>query len=227
MNKTSLESRLLLVVVAFVLTACSAYAHVDMGEDYEVPDIPPIKVMDNGKEVVITLADAFEYHGSPCPGVCAAFRVMTYAFDLLWGDTIPERDDIIVFSRGPMRGVVDVFTLARYGKLEFEVDGVSKATSAAHIPKDMTPGRDKFWFTIIRKSTGKTVDVKISEKLIPEDFFDLRKKIEAEQATEEEDERFDSCRRDLVHKIPAMAQDELFEKTVQYQVIMWGVLPYF
>ena len=51
-------SKKLLVLLGVFLLASAVYADLDMGEDYRVPDIPPIKVMEDGKEVVITLADA-------------------------------------------------------------------------------------------------------------------------------------------------------------------------
>jgi formylmethanofuran dehydrogenase subunit E len=216
-------SRKLLVLLGVFLLASAVYADLDMGKDYQVPDIPPIKVMEDGKEVVITLADAFEYHDHPCPGVCVGFRALTYAIELLWGEPIPERGDLIVFSRGPMHGVVDIFTLVTYGDLKVKADAVTQATPGPSIPKGMTAGRDKFWFTIIRKSTGDAVDIKLKGDSFPKDFFSLRKKIKNEKASDEEKKQMDAYKREMVKSFPTLPVAKLFEKPVRYQVIMWGI----
>ena len=171
-----MSRKLLAVLVSMFLIASSAGADLDMGKDYKVPDISPIKGMADGKEVVITLADAFEYHDHPCPGVCVGFRALTYAIELLWGDAVPECGDLIVFSRGPMSGVRGIFTLATYGDLKAKADAVTQAAPGPQIPKGMTPGRDTFRFTIIRKSTGDAVDIKLERDQFPQDFFSLERK---------------------------------------------------
>ncbi len=218
-----MSRKLLVVLVNMFLIVSSVGADLDMGKDYQVPDIPPIKVMEDGREVVITLADAFEYHDHPCPGVCVGFRALTHAIELLWGETIPERDDLVVFSRGPMSGVLDIFNLATYGDLKAKADAVTQATSGPSIPKGMTAGRDKFRFTIIRKSTGDAVDIELKKDLFPKDFFSLKKKIKSEKASDAEKEQMDAYKREMVRTFPAMPVTELFEKPVRYQVIMWGI----
>ena len=216
-------SRKLLVLLGVFLLVSAVHADLDMGKDYKVPDIPPIKVMEDGKEAVITLADAFEYHDHPCPGVCVGFRALTHAIELLWGKTIPERGDLIVFSRGPMSGVLDIFNLATYGDLKAKADAVTQATPGPLIPKGMTAGRDKFRFTIIRKSTGDAVDIKLKGDLFPKDFFSLRKKIKNEKASDAEKRQMDAYKRKMVRTFPTMPVAKLFEKPVRYQVIMWGI----
>ncbi len=216
-------SRKLLVLLGMFLLVSAVYADLDMGKDYQVPDIPPIKVMEDGKEVVITLKDAFEYHDHPCPGVCVGFRALTHAMELLWSDVVPERGDLVLFSRGPMHGVVDIFTLTTCGDLKANADAITQATPGPSIPKGMTPGRDKFRFTIIRKSTGDAVDVKLNKKLFPKDFFSLRKKIKSEKASYAEQEQLDAYKRKMVKRFPTLPAAELFEKPVRYQVIMWGI----
>ncbi|MCK4590960.1 MAG: formylmethanofuran dehydrogenase subunit E family protein [Candidatus Latescibacteria bacterium] len=216
-------SKKLLMLMSVLLLASFAGADLDIGEDYKVPDIPPIKVMEDGKEVVITLADAFEYHGHPCPGVCIGFRALTYAIEHLWGDTIPEREDLIVFSRGPMCGVVDVFTLVTYGDSKVKPDTVTQATPGPPIPKGMIAGRDKFWFTIVRKSTGDALDIRVNGGLFPKDFFSLKKKVKSKKASDAEKEQLDAYKREMVRAFPTLPVAELFEKLVRYQVIMWGI----
>ena len=216
-------SKKLLVLLSMFLLVSSVYADLDMGKDYEVPDIVPIKVMEDGKEVVITLTDAFEYHDHPCPGVCVGFRVLTHAIELLWGDAVPKRGDLVVFSRGPMSGVLDIFTLVMCGDLKTKADAVTQATPGPLIPKGMTAGRDKFRFTIIRKSTGDAVDIKLNPKLFPKDFFSLRKKIKSEKASDAEKKQMDAYKREMVKTFPTLPVAKLFEKPVRYQVIMWGI----
>ena len=216
-------SKKLLLLLSICLIVSSAGADLDMAEDYKVPDIPPIKVMEDDKEVVITLGDAFEYHDHPCPGVCVGFRALTYAIELLWGETIPERGDLIVFSRGPMSGVLDIFTLTTCGDLKAKADAVTQATPGPLIPKGITPGRDKFRFTIIRKSTGDAVDIKLKRDLFPKDFFSLRKKIKSEKASDAEKKEMDTYKRKMVRTFPTLPVAKLFEKPVRYQVIMWGI----
>jgi hypothetical protein len=216
-------SKKLLLLLSICLIVSSAGADLDMGKDYQVPDIPPIKVMEDGKEVVITLKDAFEYHDHPCPGVCVGFRALTHAIELLWGDAVPERGDLVVFSRGPMHGVLDIFTLVTYGDLKAEADAITQATPDPSIPKGMTAGRDKFRFAIIRKSTGDAVDIKLKGDLFPKDFFSLRKKIKSEKASDAEKKQMNAYKRKMVRTFPTMPAAKLFEKPVRYQVIMWGI----
>jgi formylmethanofuran dehydrogenase subunit E len=122
-----------------------------------------------------------------------------------------------------MCGVVDVFTLVTYGDSKVKPDTVTQTTPGPPIPKGMISGRDKFWFTIIRKSTGDALDIRVNGDLFPQDFFSLKKKVKSKKASDAEKEQLNAHKREMVRTFPTLPVTELFEKLVRYKVIMWGI----
>ena len=187
--------------------------------DMAAPDLGEIVIADGDSEVSITADDVLAYHGHPCPGGIVAFRAIQYATRLLWGNETPSRDDVVIFSRGSMYGVLDVFALVTKGPIPIKTDAISQPSP---VLKEMKISRGSFAFTVIRRSTGEAVDLRMNETLYPEDYFALRKKVKQETASGNEKGRLRKCQRDLIKGLPQLDDAELFEPPVRYRVLMFG-----
>jgi len=185
----------------------------------ETPDVGTIRVVDGEETVSITLGDAFAYHGHPCPGSTVAFRGVQLATRLLWSETVPRRRDIVVLSRGSMYGVLDVFALVTRGPIEPKADAISQPS---RVLKAMPVSRESFAFTIIRRSTGQAVHLRVNPGLYPDDFFVLRERAANGSATSAERHRLKGYREELIRTIPRLTEAELFESPVQYRLLMFG-----
>jgi hypothetical protein len=202
-------------VCAFSARADEQGAHTDE----TAPDLGWIRVVDGDRTVSITLEDAFAYHEHPCPGATVAFRAVQYGVRLLWGDATPAREDIVIFSRGPMYGVLDVFALVTKGPIRPKADAISQPSP---VLSEMRISRDSFVFTMIRRSTGEAVDLRVVGALYPDDFFALRKKAKQDTASPDERQQLKQYQRRLIGAIPKLKESELFEAPVRYRVLMFG-----
>ena len=183
------------------------------------PDSGEILVVDGGITVSITPANVVAYHGHPCPGGVVAFRTVQYAVNLLWGDETPPRDDIVILSRGAMHGVLDVFALVTKGPIEKKADAISQPSP---VLKEMKVSHQSFAFTVIRRSTGEAVDLRVNQTVYPEDYFALRKKVKQETASGAEKGRLKKYQHDLIEGVPKLGNAELFDPPVRYRVLMFG-----
>ncbi len=184
-----------------------------------LPDLSAIRLIDKDKAVSITLQDAFAYHGDPCPGAIVAFRGVQLAGRLLWSDAIPRREDIVILSRGSMYGLLDVFALVTRGPIECKADAISQPSK---VLGSMPISRDSFAFTIVRRSTGEAVDLRVKPTVYPDEFFLLRGKAANGEATPAERGRLKRYKAGLIDAIPRRTEGELFEPPVRYRVLMFG-----
>lgn len=189
--------------------------HKKNGVKEKVSSIQPISLIVEGQEHTITLADAFKFHGHSCPGVVIAFRAIQQGIDILYDSEIPEQSDLLISSRIPLRGPMDLIDLLMKG------DKLSKRTWP---PMGMQASQNSFFFTIMRKSTCQAVDIKLKPEKFPEDFFELKKKEKSETLTSKEWDVLHKYMKDIILKFPAMPAHELFGNPKPYKVVMWGNL---
>ncbi|MCK4488311.1 MAG: hypothetical protein KAU38_16320 [Desulfobacterales bacterium] len=212
---------LLLIILAVPFFRSSVFAHgcvkchVKEGVKVEVPSILPLTLLVDGKERTITLSDAYRFHGHACAGVTIAFRAIQHGINILYGSEIPEQIDLLVFSRIAGRGPLDLIDLLMKG------DKVSKRTWP---PVGMKLSRDKFLFTVMRKSTCEAVNVKLKPELFPRDFFNLKKKEKEKSLTSKEWDTLHTYMKDMILTFPTMPAKELFGSPQRYKVIVWGSL---
>ena len=148
-----------------------------------------------------------EFAGSTgiCPCSSFAFRAALLGISELWGDEIPERADIKFITRRPTPGATQclqyitgtgpgVPDVKSKGELQMILPDGTEVTdlSVKNLKKYMVDMNLSNWnIVIIRKSTGDEFEVQVKEGVIPEGFFELRKKVKVEKtATPEEIEEF-------------------------------------
>jgi hypothetical protein len=189
--------------------------HQKHGVKEKVPPILPINLIVEGQKHSITLTDAFKFHGHPCPGVTIAFLAVQHGINILYDSETPNQDDLIISSKIPARGSMDLIDLLMKG------DKLSKRTWP---PEGMKKSRDNFSFTIMRKSTCQAVDVKLKPERFPKDFFQLKKKEKGKTLTPKEWDTLHSYMKNIIMTFPTMPAKELFDNTLPCKVVMWGNL---
>jgi len=189
--------------------------HSASGVQESKPAVAPIMIKMNGITRRISLSDAFGFHGHSCPGVTVTFRALQYGILLLYGKEIPEREDLVVFSKTPTSGSLDMLDLLMIGE---------KRTKRTPVPEGMKSGRDTFHYTLYRKSTHTAVDIHLKPDHFPGDFFELKKKQKSKTLTSEEWDRLHGYMRDMILTFPTMSFEALFDRPKPYKTIVWGEL---
>ncbi len=207
---------LLLFTPASILFAdgCNE-CHAKKGVEESIPSIAPIKIKENGVTRSMTLSDAFSFHGHSCPGVTTTFRALQYGIFLLYGDEIPEKKDLVIFSKTPTRGSLDMLDLVMFGEKR------EKGTTA---PEGMKASRENFSYTLYRKSTGTAVDIQLIPAQFPKDFFELKKKQSAQKLTPEEWDRLHDYMKTIILTFRQKSFGTLFGNPKPYKTITWGSL---
>jgi formylmethanofuran dehydrogenase subunit E len=149
-----------------------------------------------------------------CPGVVLSFRATQLAILELWKDEIPKRGDFKIISAAPFPGVQDTFEfiarVATRGKGDFKIE-LPKGTDLKNITED------NFVFTIIRKSTGDSIKVRLRKELFSERFFQLRKKKIEGKVTPEEIKEFMAIKQESKNTFMNLPVDKLFESNKKSQ----------
>ena len=211
-----LLTALLLVAPASIVLAneCSK-CHAEKGVEESIPPIAPIRISENGVTRSITLSDANNFHGHSCPGLTTAFRAIQYGIFLLYGEEIPETNDLVIFSKTPAPGSLDMVDLVMIGEKRV------KRTTA---PEGMKSSRDNFSYTLYRKSTGTAVDIQLIPAHYPKDFFELKKKQFARELTSEEWDTLHDYMKTIILTFPQKSLETLFGNPKPYKTITWGSL---
>ncbi len=192
-----------------------AKCHAENDVTIKIPAIAPIKVVVDGHERNITLADAFRFHGHECAGVTTAFRAVRYGIKLLYGAGVPSRDDLLILSKHPARGVLDL--------IDYVMKGDDELARTWPL-KGMKKSRDAFAFTIIRKSKCLAVDVKLKPDMWPADFFKLKGKQKRKTLTEKEWDTLHEYMKNIILTFPEKTPEDLFGKPTPYKTLVWGTL---
>jgi hypothetical protein len=204
----STQSRLLLG------NECSD-CHAAKGVREFTPDIGSIDIKAEGKSRSISLSDAFAFHGHSCPGITAAFRALQYGILLLFGNEVPEQEDLAIVSKTPAPGSLDVLDLVMIGE---------KRAKRTEAPAGMKSSRENFVYTLYRKSNSTAVDICLKPEFYPEDFFDLKKKQSAQKLSSEEWDTLHNYMKTIILTFPNKSFEELFGKPKPYKIIIWGTL---
>ena len=172
--------------------------------------LAPISIYDDGDLVKISIEDVGKYHGDVCTCVAIGYRAIKTAINQLWANETPKRGDFKVITAHPGKGSQDCFefvtrTKTRKKGRDFMLK-MPEGTGRANFTKD------NFVFTFVRKSTGEQVTVRVREKIIPKDFYMLRKKVKIDlTATPDEKKMFKSAKEKFKNKFLTLPADELFE----------------
>ncbi len=189
--------------------------HAKNSVTIRVPQTAPIRIMADGKEQQITLAQGFKFHGHECPGMTTAFVAIRHGIKLLFKDTIPDRNDLLITAITPAGGVKDMIDLVMKG---------SSPSDKTWAPSGMKPDIQGFVFTLMRKSTSQAVEVRLKPSLFPDDFYQLKQKQKGKKSTTEEDQRLHDYIKNIILGFPAKPAEELFGTPKPYKVILWGTI---
>ncbi len=153
------------------------------------------------EEIARVIEQEFGGVSGNCPCNSFAFRSVLLGISEVWGDEVPERNDIKIITRRPTPGATQclqyitgtgpkVPNVTNKGELRMiladgtEVTDLSVPSLKKHM-KDM--GIETWNIIIIRKSTGEEFGVQAVEDIFPEGFDELRRKVKMEgTATPEE-----------------------------------------
>jgi hypothetical protein len=187
--------------------------HMERKVKETVPQAAPLLIKENGKVRNITLKDAFGYHSHSCPGVTTTFLAIQYGIKLLYGNDVPDVNDLVILSRSPAPGSIDMIDFLMINK---------KGKVKTSVPEGMKSGRDKFFYTVYSKSKATAVDVQLKPELYPEDFFKLKKKQANNTMKEDEWQTLHDYMKDMITSFPTMSFEDLFGNPQPYMVILWG-----
>ncbi|MBN1833058.1 MAG: hypothetical protein JW896_13205 [Deltaproteobacteria bacterium] len=211
----SLTTLLLLAPASIAFADGCSECHAKKGVEESIPSIAPIKINEDGVTRSISLSDAFRFHGHSCPGVTTTFRALQYGIFLLFGDEIPEKNDLVIFSKTPTKGSLDMLDLVMIGEKR------EKGTTA---PEGMKASRENFSYTLYRKSTCTAVDIQLIPSHYPKDFFELKKKQSAQKLTSEEWDMLHDDMKTIIRTFPQKTFETLFGNPKPYKTITWGSL---
>ncbi len=213
---------LFIVICAFICAPGSdafghgcADCHTKEGVAVKIPSTEPIKLIVDGKETNIGIKDAFKFHGHECPGVTTTFLAIRYGLELLYPDSIPKRDDLLILSGHKARGPIDL--------IDFVMKGDRQKDRTWPI-KGLKKSADAFEFTIIRKSRLMAVKVKLKPEMWPEDFFQLKRKQKQKKITNEEWDRLHDHMKNIILNFPKKPAVELFGAPKPYKTLIWGTI---
>jgi len=178
------------------------------------------------EEVAKIIEEEFAGADGKCPCTSCAFRAVLLGISKIWGNEIPEREDIKIITRRPTPGATqclqfitgtgpNVPSVTNKGELHMILADGTVVTdlsvpSLQKYMKDM--GIESWNFIIIRKSTGEEFEVQVKEDIFPEGFEELRKKVKMEKtATKEEIDEFRTMWEEVRDAFLTLPDWELFE----------------
>ena len=144
--------------------------------------IEPITIEARGFPQKITMEVIEELHaeqhgeerieGKPCICVSSSFRAVQLAFSKLWheNEEIPKREDIKIISTLPAAGSKQAF------KYILGIEPLSKTRGEFMLapPVGMdnnNAGIENYVFTVIRKTTNASFQVRVRPEVFPDGFF--------------------------------------------------------
>ncbi|MBN2792794.1 MAG: hypothetical protein JXQ81_09835 [Desulfuromonadales bacterium] len=187
--------------------------HQENGVTVRVSETPPLRFMVGDTLHELTLEQAFMFHGHECPGMTTTFLAFRYGLKILFGDEIPQSDDLLIVSRSPAGGIKDLIDLIMKG------DNTALKSWA---PDGMKNDQSRFDFILIRKSTAEMVEMGLKPGLFPEDFFRLKNKQKQQQSTPEEDDQLHEIIKRIITVFPTQPESELFGAPRPGKILLWG-----
>ncbi len=202
--------------------------------------IEPITIEARGSQQKITMEEIEELHaeqhgeerieGKPCICVSSSFRAVQLAFSKLWreNDGIPKREEIKIISTLPAEGSQQAF------KYILGIEPLSKTRGEFMLdpPAGMennNAGVENYVFTVIRKSTNASFQVRVRPEVFPDGFFALKRKVKKgipREATEEEQKGYEVWESELRDFFLTFSDDKLFSGELAERVKEKGYYDY-
>lgn len=172
-----------------------------------------IVIKDHQDIIEIGFDDIEKYHGQGFIAMAAVtFKAMQAAFEALFPDRPPSREEISIHTGHPGQGVRDAFEM------------VTRAvTRQAYIidtnkPKArLNPNADMSYSFDIITNDGSRAEIELKEGILPDRFFELFKAVrkvpsstEEQQELDKFEQEFDQLKRALAAQIIDKSLSELF-----------------
>jgi len=166
-------------------------------------ELPPILI--DGEE--ITMAEVREPEPLCCCRV-ATFRVCQEAFNLLWEDEIPQRDDTYIISSHPSKGHKEAFDYitGAVSRGDYELD-IPEGTSIENLTME------NYTYGFLKKPTDQLIKLHMNAEVFPASFLEFRNWIrpikKAGGATPAQIKAFMSAKQHFIDRI-ITAKDPFF-----------------
>jgi len=180
---------------------------IDISVYESVSDLS-FSVYDNGEIKDLRIEGAAVMHdgGKLCVSVAAAWRASQFVLSDIWGCI--DQSDLEIISAHPSDGHEATFLYVLNNSTADYVVNVPEGTDLTNL------SIENYVYTFTRKSTGDTVTVRVKDEIIPDDFFELRKKYRAKNITQEEMKMFKLIKNEIKSRFMYLPVDEFFEVEV-------------
>jgi formylmethanofuran dehydrogenase subunit E len=218
MPRTVLVAIFCLLLTAFGAVPATAgdcaQCHGSFRDAVMRPQVPPIRIGDQGQTDTITLGGLFQAHGHPCCGTSISFRAIQLGLERLYGDQLPARDDLVILTQAPLPGFLDTIYRVMRGP---------KPGKASKPLAGMKPSWANFTFTLLRKSTGTMVTVKAKTASLPKDFFALKARLKNNKLNKKEKRVLHDYVKDTILIFLKEPADKLYDCSPVRKVMAWGL----
>jgi len=172
--------------------------------DYTLPDLPPIKVQDDNGVIEIMLDEMITFHDKDhFAGVVLAYKMLSLAFEELWGDEIPHRKDITILSGLNPPGLMDSF--------EYVARAVTRQQHCLLTNLNGAPSSPFGSFVFRVSNGGLHCNLRLRQGLLPDDFTSVGRKAEAGLANETETATWNAYKRDIGKTLADMEPADILE----------------
>ncbi|OAB36006.1 hypothetical protein [Paenibacillus glacialis] len=165
-----------------------------------------IHIRDRQDMLEISFEDICKYHGGVAlMAVAVGFRSLQVAFEELFGNEIPERKSISIFSGHGGPGFRDAF--------EYVTRAVTRGAyhvDTAYPVGQYDPFRPQSYAFVISSEAGASVEITLNDHFLPMAFYEYLKKGREETMTEADINIFKVLKQSLAEEALATPLEELF-----------------
>lgn len=166
-----------------------------------------IKIEDNGELLEIGFSDIRKFHGTRAyMAIGVAYRMAEAAFEALYGEEVPCREDITILAGHGGPGFRDTFEFITRADTRGAYTVDTSYPTAQYDPYRLT----SYAFVFTRQS-GEEVEVSLKPGFLPKVFYEFLKKGRDHTFTPEEYEEFEVMKKELCMRALELPLDELVE----------------
>lgn len=166
-----------------------------------------LQIYDHDDLLEIGFQDIRKFHGTRAyMAIGVAFRMAEAAFEALYGETVPVREDISILAGHGGPGFRDTFEFITRAdsRGEYIVD-------TSYPAAQYDPFRPTSYAFVFKRQTGEEVEVSLKKDFLPAKFYEYLKKGRENEFTPEEYEEFELMKKDLCMKALELPLDELVD----------------
>ena len=173
--------------------------------EYDAMELPPLRIRDDNLVAGIRLEEMVRFHDKDhYAGVVMAYKLLSLAFQELWGEDTPLRRDITILTGLNPPGLMDSFEYVARSVTRQRHCLVSQRNGAPMSPFG------QFVFQVQNGDAHSTFQLRPG--LLPDDFTSVGRKAEAGLADSEEQLRWGSYKYGVGKTLAAMDSSDIFER---------------